>query len=202
MMWAATSAMRRVLQEGQMARPRPRDHALSHLNPLTYPLTQVLAPETRPGVSYSLLSGVPCPAAFKGCYTGSRMSGVLRNGAAATPSAASSPETAGSRAGTRSRCLDEPRQNNPNPEQGRPGATPVTVLQAGDQLSGRADRDPARCSSWQRVHRKSHPGGWTPCPRSTKASQPNRLTRLKLPREGSHQDSFDYNLSQTASGSW
>ncbi len=58
-MWAATSAMRRVLQEGQMARPRPRDHALSHLNPLAYPLTQVLAPETRPGVSYSLLSGVP-----------------------------------------------------------------------------------------------------------------------------------------------
>ncbi len=37
-----------------------------------------------------------------------------------------------------------------------------TDPQPGKQLSGRAVRDPAQFSSWQRVHRKSHPGGWTP----------------------------------------
>ena len=41
-------------------------------------------------------------------------------------------------------------------------AAPVTVPRAGDQLSGPADRDPAQGSSWQRVHRTSHPGGSTP----------------------------------------
>ncbi len=37
----------------------------------------------------------------------------------------------------------------------------MTDPHPGKQLSGRADRDPAQFSSWQRVHRQSHPGGWT-----------------------------------------
>ena len=72
-----------------------------------------------------------------------------------------------------------------------------TAERAGDQLSASADRDPARCSSWLRVHRKFHPGGSTP-------PRPRDILRTgesKFPlRYTAHSSGMDASRRWTGSG--